>query len=88
MTLQLAKISQTKKRFHVSYLCTFAPSILSHIYYYRQSQYPPKSLAILLCDLPSDQSLVDGFARLLDGEVSKRCVEYVAGGDCSKALKK
>ena len=30
---------------------------------------------------------VDGFARLLDGEVFKRCVEYVAGGDCSKALK-
>ena len=46
MTLQLAKISQKKKRFHVSYLYTFAPSILSHIYYYRQSQYPPKSAPI------------------------------------------
>ena len=34
-----------------------------------------------------ERRLVDGFPRLLDGKVSKRWVEYVAGGDCSKALK-
>ena len=47
-----------KKRFHVSYLCTFALRFLSHIYYYRQSQFTLKSLAILLCDLPSDHGVV------------------------------
>ena len=47
-----------KKRFHVSYLCTFALRFLSHIYYYRQSQFTLKSLAIFLCDLPSDHGVV------------------------------
>ena len=53
MTLQLVK-----QRFHVSYLCTFALRFLSLIYYYRQSQFTLKSLAILLCDLPSDHGVV------------------------------
>ena len=47
-----------KKRFHVSYLCTFALRFLSHIYYYRQSQFTLKSLTIFLCDLPSDHGVV------------------------------
>ena len=42
----------------MSYLCTFALRFLSHIYYYRHSQYTLKSLAILLCDLPSDHGVV------------------------------
>ena len=57
----------------MSYLCIFALRFLSHIYYYRQSQFPLKSLAILLCDLPSDHGVV------WECELAKE--EWVDSGD-------